>query len=51
MATVTTEMLPEAEFDFLDELFIGNSAILNHLLTVLKERVFAWVLRLFACRC
>ncbi|MBX3401158.1 MAG: AAA family ATPase [Gemmataceae bacterium] len=40
VATVTSGMLPEAEFAFLDELFNANSAILNNLLTVLNERTY-----------
>ena len=36
----TTDMLPEAQLAFLDEVFLGSSAILNTLLGVLNERVY-----------
>jgi MoxR-like ATPase len=40
LETVTAGMLPEAEIAFLDEVFLGSTAILNTLLAVLNERVF-----------
>ncbi len=38
--TETAGMLPEADFAFLDEVFLGSTAILNTLLGILNERVF-----------
>ncbi|MEN6626620.1 MAG: AAA family ATPase [Candidatus Sumerlaeia bacterium] len=38
--TETTGMLPEAEVAFLDEVFLGSTAVLNTLLSVLNERTF-----------
>jgi MoxR-like ATPase len=40
LETVTSGMLPEADIAFLDEVFIGSTAILNTLLGILNERIF-----------
>lgn len=37
---VTKGMLPEAEIAFLDEIFLGSTAILNSLLKILNERTY-----------
>ncbi len=39
-ARVVTDKLPEAQFAFIDEVFRGNSAILNSLLTAMNEKIF-----------
>jgi MoxR-like ATPase len=38
--TATAGMLPEADVAFLDEVFLGSTAILNTLLALLNERTF-----------
>jgi MoxR-like ATPase len=38
--TLTAGMLPEADIAFLDEVFLGSTAILNSLLSLLNERTF-----------
>ncbi|HYQ04721.1 MAG TPA: AAA family ATPase [Polyangiaceae bacterium] len=40
LESVTAGMLPEAEIAFLDEVFLGSTAILNTLLGILNERQF-----------
>lgn len=37
---VTRNMLPEAQVAFLDEIFLGSTAILNSLLKILNERTY-----------
>ena len=39
-ARLVSDKLPEAEFAFIDEVFRGNSAILNSLLSLANERIY-----------
>ena len=45
----TSGMLPEADVAFLDEVFLGSTAILNTLLGILNERVFRRGSTVMAC--
>lgn len=45
----TAGMLPEAEVAFLDEVFLGSTAVLNTLLGILNERVFRRGSTLLSC--
>jgi MoxR-like ATPase len=49
VAFATAGMLPEAEVAFLDEVFLGSTAVLNTLLGVLNERVFRRGSTLLSC--